>query len=903
MRTHILLKSFLLVGLVFLAFPWSAKSSSDAAKNAHEEFFESKVRPLLVKNCYACHTDLKSGGLRLDTREYMLMGGRDGPVVVPGDPDHSLLVTAIHYTSSKLKMPPSGRLSDDDIAILERWIRDGTVWSSASPVAVPSEYTINPQQRSFWSFQPVRNSVPPRVSDHSWVKSPIDAFILAKLEANGLKPVGRADKRTLIRRATLDSIGLPPTPEEVEAFVRDSSPRAFEKVVDRLLASPHYGERWGRYWLDIARYADDQLNATEDKPVPNAFHYRDWVVQALNDDMPYDQFVKAQIAGDLMPNCDTKRFVGGLGFYALSPNPEFHEDRVDVTGRGLLGLTVACAECHNHKYDPVPTKDYYSLLGVFENTQSDEFPLVPAHEVEDYKKAKQALDDQKAEFKEFLDNQRKQLDQILADQTADYMVAAWRVLGPEKKSVEDVVQVNGDLDHQLIVRWVDLLKPGNKHEYPFLDAWQRLLEKGAKDPVARNVAEAFQGEIQAALKEQTSVDEMNVANRAKTKPGLSPELVALKRNSFLLLQDLTAGPDPDKIRKGKNGIFYFTDAEMARFFTGIWREHYDALRARIERMQASLPPPYPFMLTIKDKPNPVNLHVYIRGDKENQGEEAPRRFLAILSEGKQEPFKQGSGRLELAEAIANPRNPLTARVMVNRIWEYHFGEGIVRTPSNFGKTGEPPTHAELLDYLASRFMENGWSIKKMHRDIMLSSVYMLSADYSADNFKVDPDNKLLWRTNVRRLDCEAIRDSMLFVSGKLDPAVGGPAIPLDREDNTRRTLYGYVSRRKLEPYLRLFDFPDPNGTSEQRLTTNVPLQELFFLNSGFVEAQATALSQRIGSGSSDQEKIQKVYHLLFGRSPSSEEAKDAKEFLAAGAGAWPQYVHVLLSSNQFIYTN
>ena len=831
-----------------------------------------KVRPLLAKNCFSCHTDAKMGGLQLDTREHVLKGGNSGPVVVPGDPDRSLLIKAINHTDSRLEMPPPGKLTSEEISILETWVKDGAVWGAASDSSAAiaaHEYEITPEQRAFWSFQPVRKPLLPKVKDRSWIKSPIDAFILAKLEAHGLKPVRPADKTTLIRRASLDLIGLPPTPAEVDDFVGDKSPKAFEKVLDRLLASPHYGERWGRYWLDVARYSDAQLTAEGDRTMPNAFRYRDWVVAAFTQDMPYDLFVKAQIAGDLLPDRD--KFVGGLGFYALSPSPEFHEDRVDATGRGFLGLTVACAQCHNHKYDPIPTKDYYSLLSVFENTKADEFPLVSSTVVDDYKRQKKSLDESQAALKQFLDNQRAQLVEIFAERTSDYMQGAWLVLGPNKRKLQDVIQNDGTLDYELLARWIQFLEPVSKHEHGFLDDWQRLLTKDSGEAEVRGAAERFQSQIQKILKEKIEIDNKNA--KVQEKGGMSPELLALDRNSYLLLEELTAAPAPESERKGKGGgLFYFSDAGMARFFTGVWKAHYDNLQAGIKKQESALPPQYPFLPTISDKSTPENLRVYIRGNKENLGEEAPRRFLAVLCDGTPGLFKNGSGRLELAEAIASARNPLTARVMVNRIWGYHFGAGIVRTPSNFGKQGEPPTHPELLDYLAARFVENGWSIKKMHREIMLSSTYALGAEYSAANFGVDPDNRLLWRATVRRLDAEAIRDSMLFVSGGLDLTVGGPPTAIDDDKNSRRTLYGFFSRFKLDRFLRLFDFPDPIATSEQRITTNVPLQQLFFLNSGFVRRQAEALSQRIGNESVRDGKIRSTVPNSFRQEPNSGRA-------------------------------
>jgi hypothetical protein len=886
--------------LVLLSIQATA-DQSDPALVQKQEFFELKVRPLLVKNCFACHTDSKMGGLQLNSREGILKGGSRGPAVVPGDPGNSLLIRAVNHADSSLEMPPPGKLTSDDIFILEAWVKDGAVWGKPSdrPVSSSSEYFITAEQRAFWSFRPVRTVQPPKINNRSWIKSPIDAFVLAKLEAQGLKPVGPASKSTLIRRASLDLIGLPPTPVEVDAFVRDKSSNAFEKVVDRLLESPQYGERWGRHWLDVARYSDAQITAEGDRKMPNAFRYRDWVVAAFNQDMAYDLFVKAQIAGDLLP--ERQKYIGGLGFYALSPSAEFHEDRVDATGRGFLGLTVACAQCHNHKYDPIPTKDYYSLLSVFENTEKSQFPLVPAQEVEEYKRQKKSVEDSQAELKEFLNNQRTQLVQVFTEKIVDYMQAAWRVLGPDKKNIQDVIQGDASLDYELLARWIRYLEPGSKHEHEFLAEWQRLLEKGGDEVEIRAAAEKLQSQIKTLLKEKAEIEKKNA--KAESKNGMNPELLALDRNSFLLLEELSSPPPNSEQRDRKEGLFYFSDEGIARFFTGIWKEYYDNLKARIKKQESTLPAEYAFLPTISDKATLENLRVYIRGNKENLGEEAPRRFLAILCDGTPVTFKNGSGRLELADAIANPKNPLTARVMVNRIWSYHFGAGIVRTPSNFGKQGETPTHPELLDYLATRFVANGWSIKKMHREIMLSSTYALGSDYSALDFGLDPDNRLLWRATARRLDAEAIRDSMLFVSGSLDLTVGGPALALDDDKNSRRTLYGFFSRFKLDPFLRLFDFPDPIETSEQRITTNVPLQQLFFLNSSFVRKQAEALSQRIGAESSETAKVQALYRTLFGRSPSQEELQYATQFVSGDPGFWPQYVQVLLSSNEFNYVN
>jgi mono/diheme cytochrome c family protein len=889
-------------GLAAAALVPGAEPASKAVTAARQEFFETKVRPLLSKHCLGCHKDAGMGGLQMDTQENMMKGGEDGPVVVPGKPDQSLLVKAISYTDSRIKMPPTGKLPDDEIAIVETWVRDGAIWgaTSNSHANVPArEYVITPEQRAFWSFQPVRKPTVPPVKEGSKVKSPIDAFVLAKLEAKGLRPAPPADKRTLIRRATMDLIGLPSSPSEVQAFVADKSADAFEKVVDRLLASPHYGERWGRYWLDVARYSDYQLTAEGDGPLPNAFQYRDWVVQSFNEDMPYDQFVRAQIAGDQAPESERKKLVGGLGFYALSPKPEFREERVDATTRGFLGLTAACAECHDHKYDPIPTRDYYSLLGVFDSTEPDKFALKPVGVVAQYETQKKALDEQKKVLDKFLENQRTQLSEIFAEKTADYMAASWRVIGPEKERAEDVARGSSRLERDVLDRWVQFLDPERKREYKFLDSWQALVKKGAPEPELRKSAEGFQALIVAALKEQSDLDAENAKIKARAKEGESPKTLPLERNKFYLLKDLSAGQD--KKTKRDAGPFFFSADEVGHYLTSVYKEYFDALRARIEKMQSAMPPEYPYYPVIKDKAKPANIHVYIRGNPETPGEESPRQFLAILSPGHQIPFQKGSGRLELAEAIATAANPLTARVMVNRIWQHHFGAGVVDTPSNFGKLGNPPTHPELLDYLASRFVESGWSIKKMHREIMLSATYALSSNYSEVNFQADPDNKLLWRANVRRMDVEAIRDSILFVAGNLDPKVGGPALPLHDEKNTRRTIYAAVSRAKPDALLRLFDFPDPNETSEQRIATNVPVQQLFFLNSDFVRSQAELLAKRIGSPRPEPQGIKEAYLILFGRTPTQQELKYGSAFLSNQNNSWTEYLEVLLSSIEFNY--
>jgi mono/diheme cytochrome c family protein len=864
---------------------WIVAVCLGAADNQDpKEFFETRIRPLLAKNCFSCHTSAKQGGLEMVSREAFLKGGNSGPAVKPGEPEQSLLIQAVRHTHAKLKMPPTGKLQDEEINELASWIKAGAVWPEAPPAGKTSGYVITPEQRSYWAFRPVSKPAPPAVKDRSWPKSPIDRFILARLEAKGLRPVRPADRRTLLRRVTYDLTGLPPSPEEIDAFLKDNSVDALAKVVDRLLASPHYGERWGRHWLDVARFSDDKLNPTQDEPVPNAFRYRDWVIRAFNDDMPYDWFVKAQIAGDLLPN--PEKYVAGLGFYAL--RPEFQDDRVDATTRGFLGLTVACAQCHDHKFDPVPTQDYYSLLGVFTSSENREYPLASKEVVEEFSRRKKLVEDQEAAIKEFLQTQTSSLGEILAAQTARYLMAAANGESP------------ADLDAETLDRWKAYLKASPK-EHPYLKDFEDLLARKAPEAELRRAAEAFRALVLQVIKDKKEVDEKNLIllGGNKDRRSLSQaNLASLERDKYFLWRDLFSEQRGNVSFKFRGGVFYYGDKSIDRFLSGPWKTHLESLRAELEARKKALPEQYPFLLVIGEAAKAKNERIQIRGSRDNLGEEAPRRFLSILCPGEPAPFTNGSGRLELAEAIASAGNPLTARVMVNRIWQHHFGQGIVRTPSNFGQLGERPDHPELLDWLAARFVEGGWSVKKLHREIVLSATYGLSAAYDERNFAADPGNRLRWRFDRRRLDVEEIRDSILAVSGLLDRAVGGPAAKLE-DTNRRRTVYGFVSRRKLDPLLALFDFPNPTSTAEARIVTNVPIQRLFFLNSSFLLQQAEALARRVESEPALENRIRGLYRFVYGRPPTAEELRLGREF----QGTLPQYAQALLSSNEFLFVD
>ncbi|HEX3644266.1 MAG TPA: PSD1 and planctomycete cytochrome C domain-containing protein [Vicinamibacterales bacterium] len=910
-----------------------------AAAAQGSAMFETSVRPLLAANCYDCHTEERMGGLRLDSREAMLKGGKSGPAIVPGDPDRSLLIEAVRQTKA-LKMPKGGRLTAAEIDALTEWVKAGAIWPTFAPssttgapdasvgasvrkpdTATPAApaYVITPERRAFWSFQPIHAVPVPAVSHTSWPKTDIDRYVLARLESAGLAPVRPADKRTLIRRATLDLIGLPPTAEEIEAFEQDQSPDAFSKVIDRLLASPQYGETWGRLWLDVARYGEDDYRSLDPKrrgynPYPNAYLYRDWVIKAFNDDLPYDQFVRAQLAGDLVGDSSTRaRTLPALGFLGLGPwfydngaveitRADERHDRVDVVSRGFLGLTVGCARCHDHKYDPIPTRDYYSLAGVFLNTSYHEYPLAPKSIVDEYNLQDKQIEKKEKLLEEFTRNESTQLAETLALQASNYMIASWKVQGEPKEEVSKIVDAE-KLDYELFDRWLKFLAKPPRF-YPYLTRWQEMIKSGGSAPEAKKLAEEFQAVLLDVMFDRREIKEENDVIAAKaligTKkkepaklpsdfvtnddfcPGCGLELKSLpvERNNLwidVFQRDLQEGFDPAQASDSiKPGLLAFRGWGLERQLSADRRRYVDALRADIAALRKAQPPKYAFVHGVADVETPINLKVSRRGSPYNLGDEEPRHFLSVLSAGEPAPFTKGSGRLELAEDIL--RQPISIRVIVNRIWKGHFGTGLVDTPSNFGVAGERPSNPELLEYLAQRFLDQKLSIKQLHRDIMLSAVYQLSAEHVAANFEKDAGNRLYWRADRHRMTAEQIRDSLLFVSGALDGKMGGPSAPLS-PSFARRTIYGRVSRYKLDDYLQLFDFPSPNLSAERRFTTTVPLQRLFFMNSDFMQQQGELIARRVAAEPDTAARIQKAYRLIFGRAASDAEVKAGRAFL------------------------
>jgi len=889
------------------------------------DFFETKVRPILANNCYSCHTNSALGGLRLDSLDAMKRGGKRGAAIVPGDPENSLMIQALRHTlADGLKMPMGNKLKDADIEVLATWIKGGAVWPksdiSVASSANAGKYTIAPERKNFWSFQPLKSPQVPEVRDKTWARTTIDSFVLSRLEQEGLKPVKPATKRDLLRRASLDLTGLPPTFEEIAAFEKDTSPGAFAKVVDRLLASPQYGERWGRTWLDVARFGEDDYRSLEPgankgrHDYPNAYLYRDWVIQAFNDDMPYDQFLKAQIAGDMMDESIRHKMAPATGFFGLGPwyydngavevtRADERHDRVDVVTRGFLGLTVACARCHDHKYDPIPQSDYYALAGVFYNTIYHEYPLVPKSVQTKYKALEDEVERKQKIAREMQTNLASQLAQTLAFETQKYLEAVYDVAGPQKKEMAQVVEEK-KLDFEQLDRWVKYMeKPTVLYSYK--NVWQEMMKRPNNTAAqAKRLAQQFQEKLIEVMLARNEVDEENDIIADKALPTTKKKKRANKPNEFITNDDfcpgcglqlktlpeeqtnfyteifqreLDAAEDPNQPgARQKPGVLTFSGWALEKRIGGEAAAMLASIRKEIEEAQKKLQPYFPFVHGVREAETPANIQLAKRGDPYNLGDEVPRHFLSVLSEGDPKPFTTGSGRSQLADAIL--AQPLAMRVIVNRIWKAHFGTGIVDTPSNFGVAGERPTHPELLEYLAYEFAHNGQSIKKLHRQIMLSSAYQLSTAMNAAAFEKDSGNRLYWRATPKRLDAEQVRDSILFVAGNLDKALGGPSEGLT-PTFLRRTVYGKVGRYKLDEYLQLFDFPSPAISAEKRFTTTVPLQRLFLMNSDFVQIEAEELAKRVATEPNNRARVRKLYQLVYGREATEDEIAVALEYL------------------------
>ena len=1142
--------------ILFAAALVAGAGRAVTAEEGGVEISAAAVRSLLASRCGKCHDDATAkGGLSLASAAGLLAGGDSGPAIVPGKPEESLLLAAVGYADDRVQMPPDGKLSAAEIKSLSEWVMQGAPWPAAgapagAPVARAAPRRITDADRAHWAFQPVHDEAPPEVANEAWPRGAIDRFILARLEAAGLPPVEPADKRTLLRRATFDLTGLPPTPEEMEDFLADESPEAFETVIERLLASPQYGERWGRHWLDVVRYADarDLIQLPPESDFREAWRYRDWVVDAFNRDLPYTDFLSRQIAGDLLQPDDPGRIdaeaLVATGFLAIAdfvPGDVDKErmiadcvnDQIDVVGRTFLGLSLACARCHDHKFDPVSTDDYHALAGIFlstrtipgpvkGNTPLIRVPLLPAAEVaaiEAQARADQArLEELAGVLGRARDREhRLSLETRIVAESARYALAAWdlRQLPTEAPPALASLAAARQLDDAVLARFVSLLAAapaplGDLAKATDRDSAVRIVatlaeqlaagaarREGARtataaearttelvrftaddpaidvDPAGRVIAWPdrdgladdalpvadtaaplvcqamiggrerpmlrFDGRaILAAAHEVPGVGSLTALFRAAddaqpgqrlvgwedaavghhgvgliaarsgalhailrkggangdvvvAAPATPPEFqlvtlawgpggTKLYRNGDLVGSSMTidsvstaadiksiriggagsgagpsfrgdlaelritAGPldDASRIRveaeisgrwlhdgpavaaapadplfdllAGSSGPFWRPAAERDAWLGDDARARIRSLVAEQEALRQKPPVEIPRGVVVQDGGVPGTRHegfqdagVFIRGNPANRGHVVPRGFPRVLVAGEPTPIGPGSGRRELAAWLSSPSHPLTARVMVNRLWQHHFGAGIVPVEGGFGLRGEPPSHPGLLDHLASRFIESGWSVKAMHRLMMRSSTYRQGSRADATTLAADPGNRLLGRMPRQRLEAEAIRDACLAVSGRLETTPGGPAF--SELTTPRRSLYLMATRTgaKTTGFGALFDGADCGAIVEARKASTVAPQALFLLNDPFILDLADALAARVALDRPErdlQSRLERLHALLFGRLPTDEERTLAGQFLAeSGSDGWARLCHLLLCSNEFIHVD
>jgi hypothetical protein len=828
--------------LLCLVVPWTARV---AAQSDGIEFFEQKIRPVLVERCYQCHSaeseKLKSD-LRLDTAEGMRKGGKSGQAaVVPKNAAGSLLLTAISYTNSDLQMPPKKQLSGSVVADFVAWVQMG------APDPRTNGAPAIRRGDDHWAFKPVKAPKLPDVKDKSWPRNEIDYFILDKLEQAGLRPAPAADERTLIRRAYFTLHGLPPSAQE-----------GWDGLIDRLLASPRYGERWGRHWLDVARYSDTKGYVYSDREEPRFVYshtYRDWVIEALNRDLPYDQFLKLQIAADLM-DCN-REDLAAMGFLTLGRRflgvvHDIIDDRIDVLTRGTQALTVSCARCHDHKFDPISTQDYYSLYGVF---QASSESIVPIGSTDSYPNYEKELRKRSQDLTNAFEKIREDLANHARKKTTDYLLAQKTAhLLPSEEFYE--ILAPDELNPVFVRQWQQYIqrRPNND---PVFGAWHRQGKPADSDnPLVREALQKT-NDLPRAYGELFVRIHKKWQDTKKLDPDEEP-----------LWQALYGNDAPVYPPKGS-----YTDQQF--FFDEGGRVKLGKMLRDIDLLNITHPMAVPHAGILEDKPDPHNPRVFKRGNPVNRGEEVARQYLEVIAGKQRKPFTHGSGRLEMAEIIASPGNPLTARVLVNRIWHLHFGTGLVKSTSDFGTRADAPSHPELLDYLADRFVKEGWSIKKLHRLILNSRTWQQSSEGSAPS--IDPENRLLSRMNRQRLDLEAMHDFMLAASGELNCKMGGRGVKLfSRPSPARRAVYGYIDRQFLPSIYRTFDFANPDLHTPSRLLTTVPQQSLFFMNSPFVVERAQALTASLEH---DEKGVGQLYRRLFQREPSQRETERALEFL------------------------
>ncbi len=1083
---------------------------------AQLEFFEKTIRPLLIKRCYECHSKEESeGGLQLDSRESIFKGGDSGAAVDFKNHLKSLLLESISYQpDAVVEMPPDGRLTKEEVASITRWVKEGLPWppsekmTSSAHLEKKKQEFYSEEKRNFWAFQPVKKPETPKVSHPAWIQNEIDSFVLSQLEKNKMKPARKASKLNLIRRATFDLTGLPPTPKEVEEFLNDQSPKAYHNLIDRLLASPSYGIRWGRHWLDVVRYADSN-GMDENMSYGYAFRYRDYVVNSFNSDKPYDLFVKEQIAGDLMPDPANEQITIerqiATGYLAIGAKMLAEDDpvkmrmdiideQIDTTGKAIMGMTLGCARCHDHKFDPISTEDYYALAGIFKSTKTmknykvvadwfdrpvetkatiaafnkfvknrntltskinkiktdadknfiteerkkvKEYLLAASrkiashHQYDDLanrwnkekdktentpglisihtdkfdkgnvdvqnqqKKPKVSViltfktgvsfaeyhinspdDQQYAIYLQYAALNRRPLKlfmngQLVKPESAGKTTGSW---GPEGqkwffevttllKKGKNVLKLecsqlfphvnqirllpttsgvpihhanltNSSLNNLLVEQWIDHLKKSRKDHGTVFRAWNDLQDHIIS---TYHKSESYNPLLKKRVRQTLVESEENLAEHY-SELFINAETAWAALKSVKGSEKITNLPDQE-LEAYRSVLYnlkgaYKIPAEVETAYPEKTRTELIALRKTLSDVNTKAPAALKMAMGVTEN-NVENMQICIRGNHINLGKEVPRGFLKIMLENSHPEIKdKQSGRLQLVNWLTNPNHPLTSRVMVNRIWRWHFGEGIVRTPDNFGITGELPTNQPLLDWLSKRFIEEGWSIKKMHKLIMTSSTYQMNTKLNNEYLEKDPENKLLWRMNRKRLEIEAIRDAILSIAGTIDNVMGGTLLKIPNNQyvtgtsskisveyqNTRRSIYLPVIRSALFEMFQAFDFPDPSAMQGDRSTTTIAPQALFMLNSKFMDEQTEEMARRLikEMPESTEDRVNRAYQLVYGRKPTETELGDMQSFInninekvaeteslkeQRTLKVWKSVCRVLLSSSEFIFLN
>lgn len=908
----------------------SSVHAEEALPPEKVEFFEKQVRPLLVQHCQECHGAKKQeAGLRLDNRVGLRKGTDSGPVVVDGNIDGSRLIQVLAHSPNDVQMPPKEKLPDDQIAILRKWVELGSPWPTEAPGANASVDV----SKTHWAFQPIKSPMIPAANLES--RTAVDALIVAALQAKGLTLSQPADRYTFIRRVTLDLWGIPPTIDDVQEFEADTAPDATERLVDRLLASPLYGQRWARHWLDVARYADSKGYVFTAEPrYPYSYTYRDYVVDAFNSDKPFDQFVTEQLAADaVVETAANDPRLAALGFLTvgrryLNNTQDIIDDRIDVVSRGLLGLTVGCARCHDHKFDPVPTEDYYSLYGVFASSmEPEELPIIGSpKEASAFMEFEKELAKRERALADYENEAMGKVMDELRTRAGDCLI----VVARENQNWLKLPAVFSDKNEprkQLVERWKHYLDQHAKPENRVFGPWQHL---------SKFSADEFAAQVSQLVERWKSPDGVADAEKVNglvrqaimnTPPQTLPELAKLYGTVFndiqtqwQMLQKNSAEAKalPDAAAEELRTVLYgegspcVVNMDDSRRIVGRdVRDRVTQLKREVDNLKVTSPGAPPRAMVMRDG-QPQNSPVFIRGNPGRHGKQVPRQFLQVVAGPERKPFTKGSGRLELAQSIMDAKNPLTSRVIVNRLWQHHFGTGLVATPSDFGTRGLPPSNPELLDWLSLKMMDSGWSLKQMHRVILSSAVYRQSSAENELARRVDPENRLLWRMPRLRIDFEEMRDSMLAVAGRLDLSVGGrPFEDLMNPNNSRRTIYAFVNRNDLPGVFRAFDFADVDASAPERPNTTVPQQALFAMNSPFVVEQARRVAAESQVGASDDSvRVSQLYRRVLSREPSSEERALALRFVAEAQttatekqSPWDRLAQALLLTNEFWFAD